>query len=353
MIKRWLFHIQHRHAARPRSPAGVLRTDTLEIIILRSREIDPLDGWGDEAAIEAVQKALADDDVIARVQIIESSADLAEWQPGTDRTIVFPNSRRISFSDPLVEPLAARGIAMVGGGSSSVYAQDKLFMKRTLSSRRLPTPAWIVSGPGVSARSVVKNLGLPLIVKPVVGAESAGVIRCDSEESLESVIEHPGLLVEEWCRYREFTVGVLGNGPERIAAPLEIVLPGADAILDAKAKAAGVRDAIRVARFDPKASAATRLALAACEALNIADLARIDVVVDKAGLPYVIDVNASPGLRYEEQHPSIYPLCFTLNAESTYDDVIRAVVASAAIRCGIEPPSSLQLSFSSLTAKLK
>jgi D-alanine-D-alanine ligase len=159
--------------------------------------------------------------------------------------------------------------------------------------------------------------------------------------------------VEEWCRYREFTVGVLGNGPGRIAAPLEIVLPGADAMLDAKAKAAGIREAIRVARFDPKALAATRLALAACEALKIADWARIDVVMDKAGMPYVIDVNASPGLRHEEQHPSIYPLCFTLNAESTYNDVVRAVAASAAIRCGIEPASSLHLSLSSLTAKVK
>lgn len=242
---------------------------------------------------------------------------------------------------------------MVGGGSSSVLAQDKLFMKRVISSRGLPTPAWIVSGPGVSARNIVENLGLPVVVKPVVGAESAGVVRCDSEESLTSVIEQPGLLVEEWCRYREFTVGVLGNGPGRIAAPLEIVLPGADAMLDAKAKATGIREAIRVARFDPKALAATRLALAACEALKIADWARIDIVIDKAGMPYVIDVNASPGLRHEEQHPSIYPLCFTLNAESTYNDVVRAVAASAAIRCGIEPASSLYLSLSSITAKVK
>ena len=325
----------------------------MEIVILRSREIDPLDGWGDEAVIAVVLKALADDDVIARVQIIESPADLPEWQPGTDRTIVFPNSRRINFSDPLVEPLAARGIAMVGGGSSCVLAQDKLFMKRVISSRGLSTPAWIVSGPGVSARNIVENLGLPVVVKPVVGAESAGVVRCDSEESLKPVIAQPGLLVEEWCRYREFTVGVLGNGPGRIAAPLEIVLPGADAMLDAKAKAAGIREAIRVERFDPKALAATRLALAACEALKIADWARIDIVIDKAGMPYVIDVNASPGLRHEEQHPSIYPLCFTLNAESTYNEVVRAVTASAAIRCGIEPASSLHLSLSSLTAKMK
>jgi D-alanine-D-alanine ligase len=325
----------------------------LEIVILRSREIDPLDGWGDEVAIEAVQKALAGDDVIARVQIIESPADLAEWQPRTDRTIVFPNSRRINFSDPLVEPLTARGIAMVGGGPSCVLAQDKLFMKRAISSHGLPTPAWMVSGPGISARNVVKNLGLPLVVKPVVGAESAGVVRYDSEESLQPVIAQPGLLVEKWCRYREFTVGVLGNGPGRIAAPLEIVLPGADAMLDAKAKATGIREAIRVARFDPKALAATRLALAACETLQIADWARIDIVIDKAGMPYVIDVNASPGLRYEEQHPSFYPLCFILNAESTYNDVIRAVAASAAIRCSIEPAASLRLSLSSLTAKVK
>jgi len=178
-------------------------------------------------------------------------------------------------------------------------------------------------------------------------------MRCDSEESLKSVIEQRGLLVEKWCRYREFTVGVLGNGPGRIAAPLEIVLPGEGAMLDAKAKATGIREAIRVARFDPKALAATQLALAACEALKIADWARIDIVMDKTGMLYVIDVNASPGLRYEEKHPSIYPLCFILNAEGTYKDVVRAVAASAAIRCGIEPASSLRLSLSSLTEKVK
>jgi D-alanine-D-alanine ligase len=327
--------------------------DALEVVILRSRELDPLDGWGDEPVIEAVQKALAVDDVVVRVRAIESRAELAEWRPGTERTLVFPNSRRINLSDPLVESLAARGIAMVGGGPACVFAENKLSMKRAISSRGLPTPPGIISGPGVSARNVVKNLGLPVIVKPVVGAESAGVMRCDNVELLDSVIEQPGLLVEKWCRHYEFTIGVLGNGSGRIAAPLEIVLPGAEAILDAGMKATRIRETIHAAGADPKASVTTRLALAVCEALSIADWARVDVIVDKAGMPYVIDVNTLPGLRYDERHPSFYPLCFSLNAEITYDDVVRAVVASAAIRCAMEPSSALHLSLLSLIASQK
>jgi hypothetical protein len=64
----------------------------LEIVILRSREIDPLDGWGDEAVIAAVQKALADDDVIARVQIIESLPICQNSSPGQIVRLSFPTA---------------------------------------------------------------------------------------------------------------------------------------------------------------------------------------------------------------------------------------------------------------------
>ena len=91
-ITRWPFHIPCTATPHDRSPAGVLRTDTLEIVILRSREIDPLDGWGDEAVIAAVQKALADDDVIARVQIIESLPICQNSSPGQIVRLSFPTA---------------------------------------------------------------------------------------------------------------------------------------------------------------------------------------------------------------------------------------------------------------------
>jgi D-alanine-D-alanine ligase-like ATP-grasp enzyme len=85
-------------------------------------------------------------------------------------------------------------------------------------------------------------------------------------------VNEPGFIVEEWRRSREFTVAVLGNGPDRIAAPIEIVLPGAGRpILDAQRKSHGIGETVRSVGTSPEASIVSRLALAACKALGIMD----------------------------------------------------------------------------------
>ncbi|MGH3921671.1 MAG: hypothetical protein ACRDTT_02140, partial [Pseudonocardiaceae bacterium] len=83
--------------------------------VLRSTEPDPLDGWGDEDAIAGVLTALADADVPTDEQVVRSAADLEAFR-GRPGLLAFPHSRRFGRTEPLVAPLVAWGVPVVGSG---------------------------------------------------------------------------------------------------------------------------------------------------------------------------------------------------------------------------------------------
>jgi len=229
---------------------------------------------------------------------------------------------------------------------------DKSRAKEILSYYGIPNAPFRIVEPGMS---VPPDIELPAIVKPLFegsskGIKDASVVRHRSEleaRVAESVFlyKQPAI-IERFLTGREFTVGVLGTYPAIEILPLvEIdyrLLPaGANPIYSYEAKwiwdtpakpldifrcPADIPDALRARIEDVIA--------ATCRVLRIKDWCRIDVRLDEAGEPNIIEVNPLPGILPNPEDNSCLPKA-ARTAGYSYDDLILRVVEEAKSRYGM------------------
>jgi len=188
------------------------------------------------------------------------------------------------------------------------------------------------------------QLGFPLFVKPVAegtgkGCESASVVTDRAElaaaaESLIGRFRQP-VIAEPFLPGREFTVGILGNDAEaEVIGVLEIIVRPEveDRVYSFENKEECESRVIYRLADDEEAVLAGKLALAAYEALDCRDAARVDLRSDASGIPQFLEVNPIAGL-----HPthSDLPMLTTFSGRS-YDWLIGGILNAAAARYGFE-----------------
>jgi D-alanine-D-alanine ligase len=112
----------------------------------------------------------------------------------------------------------------------------------------------------------------------------------------ETAAAHGEVLCEKFVAGIEVTVGILGDNPPRALPTLEIV--SERPLYDYAAKyTAGQSHHVIPARLPEEGRrACSDAALRAHVALGCRDLSRVDVIVDGGGVPWVLEVNAIPGL---------------------------------------------------------
>jgi D-alanine-D-alanine ligase len=152
--------------------------------------------------------------------------------------------------------------------------------------------------------------------------------------------------VEEFLPGREFTVAVLGNGPEaRILPPVEIrfdSLPeGAPALYGWEAKWVWDTPEAPLSIFECPAPVDARLlealekaTLGAFHALGCRDWARIDLRLDATGEPHVLEVNPLPGILPDPRQNSCFPKAARA-AGLGYEEMILAVLDAGLRRLGM------------------
>jgi D-alanine-D-alanine ligase len=186
---------------------------------------------------------------------------------------------------------------------------DKALAKRMVRTHGILTPGYLVMQTG--KERLPKELGFPLIVKPVAEGTSKGVTKKSvvrDEAELRDVAREmigkyrQAALAEEYISGREFTVGLLGERRPRVLPPMEIVfLDEADPtpIYSFEMK----QDWSDQIRYEVPARLTEReldrLEKAAREcfaALGCRDVARIDFRMDADGRIFFIETNPLPGL---------------------------------------------------------
>jgi D-alanine-D-alanine ligase len=194
--------------------------------------------------------------------------------------------------------LEALGVPCTGSGVlGSALSMDKIRSKQVWLSLGLPTPAYASLGRGDDVAAAARKIGLPVIVKPACEGSSVGVSRCFREADLASAVElaarYEGpLLVEQLIEGDEFTVGVLGVE----ALPSIRIVPAGE-YYDYHAKYV----AEDTQYLCPGASGAAEqelgsLALAAFFAVGCSGWGRVDFMRDRAGRPWLLEVNTAPGM---------------------------------------------------------
>lgn len=194
--------------------------------------------------------------------------------------------------------LEALGVPYTGSGVlGSALSMDKTRSKRVWLSHGLPTPKFAALPRGADVHAAAREIGFPLIVKPACEGSSVGVTRVFAEQDLDAAValaaKYPGdLLMETLIEGDELTVGILG----REVLPSIHIVPKA-AFYDYNAKYVAEDTQYLCPGLAGAAEAELRaLALAAFDALGCSGWGRVDVMRDRAGRNWLLEVNTAPGM---------------------------------------------------------
>ena len=192
----------------------------------------------------------------------------------------------------LQERLELLGKPFVGSPSQAAQlAMDKMATKTLLSADGIPTPA----AQRLAADDVC-NITPPLVLKPIDDGSSIDLFICRTEQEVNEARAalHPKrgrIMAETYIAGRELTVGIVQNEP----LPLIEIVPAVE-FYDYDAKY--FRDDTRY-KIDPDvpgdvADRCAEIAMHAFGRLGCRDLARVDLMLDDAGL-WFLEINTMPG----------------------------------------------------------
>jgi D-alanine-D-alanine ligase len=299
------------------------------------------------STIEAVKKAL--EARSHRVKLYEASSETLFYRIALDRPQVVFNiaeGRNGIYGEAYV-PSILDELRIPYTGSSALgdsLAVNKVSSKMVMQSAGVPIPKLYQSVSTILEEILPIN-EFPVIVKPVFEGASIGI----SSRSICSTFEEVkiassrimqrlrrSIMIEQFINGNEVTVGVLGNFPPKALSPMEIDF---SSLNKRESKASSGIQTFKFkmdysekasyylpARFSPGIlSQIQDLAVKAFLALNLRDVARFDMRVDRNGMPYVIEVNAVVGL--EPDH-SDFPRMYRLIGK-TYEELINDILGFA------------------------
>ncbi|AND69746.1 D-alanine--D-alanine ligase [Dyella thiooxydans] len=194
--------------------------------------------------------------------------------------------------------LESLNVPYTGSGLlGSALSMDKTRSKRVWQSLGLPTPKFAALPRGADVHVAAREIGFPLIVKPACEGSSVGVTRVFEEKDLDAAVElaarYPGdLLMETLIEGDELTVAVLGR---EVLPSIHIVPQGAFYDYNAKYVAEDTRYICPGLQGEAE-SELRMLALAAFDALGCSGWGRVDVMRDRAGRNWLLEVNTAPGM---------------------------------------------------------
>ena len=273
--------------------------------------IDLLEEFDSEETVDAIRKALETEghDVIKlggdiglidrlRQASVDIVFNIAEGLRGRNREAHIPALLEFldipyTGSDPLTLSLTL----------------DKAMAKRIVMSQEVPTPGF----KKVEKMEDLDDLDLhyPLFVKLCYEGSSKGV-RLDSKvfdpsslrKKARDLLEtyRSPLLVEEFVKGPEFTVGILGNEVARVLGVMQIEVKGRppeESIYSLEIK----REWEEKVRYHCPPSVVPGLlkkieevALRSYRALDCRDVSRVDIRVGEDQTPYFLEINPLPGL---------------------------------------------------------
>ncbi len=190
------------------------------------------------------------------------------------------------------------------GVLGSALAMDKNLAKTLYRLHGLPVAVWemAVREDIAAPESLLAKLSLPLVIKPVRQGSSLGMSIVRQPEqlpaALETAFQHDSeVMVEEFIKGREITVGVIGND-ELMPLPLIEIIP--DERYDffdyeAKYKPGATREVCPAEVDDQIREKAQQYGLVAHQALQLKGYSRTDMIV-RGDEIFILETNTIPGM---------------------------------------------------------
>jgi D-alanine-D-alanine ligase len=191
------------------------------------------------------------------------------------------------------------GIPYTGSGVlASSLAMDKLRTKRLWAAEGLPTAPYAVLTKESDLKTVARRLGTPLFVKPASEGSSVGMTKvkraADLDEAFALAVNYdPVVIAEKFIDGPELTVAILGD---RALPAIRIETPREFYDYHAKYLADDTRYLIPCGLSAAKEKQIQAMCLKAFHALGCRGWGRVDLMLDKRGKPYLLEINTSPGM---------------------------------------------------------
>jgi D-alanine-D-alanine ligase len=285
----------------------VLAADDPASLAIRDRALPAVDPTGTGLALPG--------DPTAKGLVVLDAGEVPADLGAVD--VVFPLLHGPYGEDGTVQGLLElAGVPYVGSGVfASAACMDKAQMKRLFAAAGLPSPRYAVVRAGRPVPPAVRDLGLPVFVKPARAGSSMGITKVDDWADLDGALaaahrHDPKALVEEAVAGREIECGVLAglDGTPEASVPAEVRVTGGQAFYDFEAKY--LDDAtefdIPPDLDDETIGRVRALAVEAFEALDCEGLARVDFFVCADGRIFVNEVNTMPGFTPASMFPRMW-----------------------------------------------
>jgi D-alanine-D-alanine ligase len=248
---------------------------------------------------------------------------------GYDVTVIDPDARfvrRIRELEPdfvfvamhgrggedgtLQDLLEILGVPYTG---SDVHASgrclDKHSFKQLMQAQGLDTPEWhsfnreafSEFGAAESLDQLAEQLGFPFVLKPARQGSSLGIKFVETPEQFGPAIVgalnyDDRVLIERYVAGRELAVTVLGTAEDPEVLPV-IEIQTEEPFYTFRAHYEPGAATMREAELDDAArQRVEQVAADAYRAAGCRDLGRVDLILDEAGTPQILEINTIPGL---------------------------------------------------------
>lgn len=184
------------------------------------------------------------------------------------------------------------------GPLSSALCMDKDLTKKVLKANGVRTADWL------NVRSVaeidydkIEEMGYPVFVKPTNGGSSVATFKIYKKEEIENaVIEglkwDREVMIEQFISGEEITCPVMGDE----LFPIIAIRPKSDFFDFTQKYAADGADEVVIELEEKLHNEVEQMAFDTYRALKCEVYSRIDMIITKEGVPYILEVNTLPGM---------------------------------------------------------
>ena len=191
------------------------------------------------------------------------------------------------------------GLPYTGSGvMGSAIGMDKLRTKRLAQAVGIPTTDYMVLRSPADLDNCIERLGLPMIVKPATQGSSVGMTKVEKADQLLGAYQaaamlEPDVFAEPWITGSEYTVAVLHG---RALPSIRIETPATFYDYQAKYFRNDTKYHCPSGLSADAEKHLANLAQATFAAVGAEGWGRADFMMDKAGKPYLLEINTVPGM---------------------------------------------------------
>lgn len=289
-----------------------------------------------ETASHAEAAALPSPDAVLEDEP-STAADLAAITSAEPQVVVLPLVHGPMGEDGTVQGLLElAGVPYCGAGvAGSAAAMDKGLAKALLSAAGIPQARYLYRSETDFDRALVgqveRELGWPVFVKPANMGSSIGISRVKDSGGFDVALRKAtrydtAVVIEEAVHdARELEIGVLGWPELRTSVPGEIKPSHEYYDFDDKYVDGAAGLDVPASLPDEVAAEMSRLAVAACRALRVDSMARVDFFYESSGRGLLVnEVNTIPGFTPISMYPRMWAA-----AGVTYPELVDTLVQQA------------------------